>query len=156
MDDHKGQVCARACSRKIRSIYFIGFSINMKLTLQTKPDQTKPDRNETNISIKMGLKYLVLFTLIIAFPLAQAQLGGIFGPGGIFGSILSLFRIQGVVYCTPNGNVGVNGTSTPVFPSKFSTYHFLHFLISSVPFQLVWFMILIKHANWHEIEPDII
>ncbi|KAL3812906.1 hypothetical protein ACJIZ3_014174 [Penstemon smallii] len=62
----------------------------------------------------MALKSLVLLTLLvvaaaIAVPMAQAQLGGLLGP------LLGLVRIQGVLYCTPNGDIGVNGTSTPVF-----------------------------------------
>ncbi|KAG8369927.1 hypothetical protein BUALT_Bualt14G0064200 [Buddleja alternifolia] len=59
----------------------------------------------------MALKSLVLFTLLvvaIAMPMAQAQLGGLLGP------LLGLLRIQGILYCTPNGNVGVNGTATPI------------------------------------------
>lgn len=64
----------------------------------------------------MALKSLLLFSLLIAgiaLPISQAQLGGILGP------LLGLLRIQGIIYCTPNGNIGVNGTTTPVFPSKF-------------------------------------
>ncbi|KAL0388803.1 UNVERIFIED_CONTAM: hypothetical protein Sradi_2762100 [Sesamum radiatum] len=62
----------------------------------------------------MALKSLLLFSLLIAgiaVPLAEAQLGGILGP------LLGLFRIQGILYCTPNGNIGVNATATPVFPT---------------------------------------
>ncbi|KAM7485069.1 hypothetical protein LguiA_001078 [Lonicera macranthoides] len=39
------------------------------------------------------------------------------GQLGIVSGLLGLIRIQGTVYCTANGNVGVNGTSTPVFPN---------------------------------------
>ncbi|THG03550.1 phylloplanin-like [Camellia sinensis] len=61
----------------------------------------------------MALKSLLLVFLLIAaltaVPMAEAQLGLISG-------LLGLIRIQGTVFCTANGNMGVNGTSTPVFP----------------------------------------
>ncbi|XP_057772354.1 phylloplanin-like [Salvia miltiorrhiza] len=60
----------------------------------------------------MGFKYLVLISLLVALPFAQPQL-----LGGILGPLLGLLKIQGILYCTPNGNIGVNGTSTPVFPN---------------------------------------
>lgn len=69
----------------------------------------------------MALKSLLVLGLLIgcfALPLAQAQLGGL---GGLLGPILGLLRIQGVLFCTPNGNVGVNATATPVFPSTFAS-----------------------------------
>ncbi|KAH7513381.1 phylloplanin [Ziziphus jujuba] len=59
----------------------------------------------------MALKLLFLVCLMVAVmaaPMAEAQLG-------IISSLLGLIRIQGTLYCTPNGNMGVNGTSTPVF-----------------------------------------
>ncbi|KAL8481493.1 hypothetical protein ACS0TY_027315 [Phlomoides rotata] len=59
----------------------------------------------------MALKTLVVLSFLIALPLAQAQLGGLLGP------LLGLLRIQGVVFCTPNGGIGLNGTATPVFPN---------------------------------------
>lgn len=69
----------------------------------------------------MGLRSVVvlsfLIALTLALPLAQAQLG----LGGLLGPILGLLRIQGVLYCTPNGSIGVNGTATPVFPSKLTS-----------------------------------
>ncbi|KAI8009559.1 hypothetical protein LOK49_LG06G03273 [Camellia lanceoleosa] len=62
----------------------------------------------------MALKSLLLVFLLIvaltAVPMAEAQLGLISG-------LLGLIRIQGNVFCTANGNMGVNGTSTPVFPN---------------------------------------
>ncbi|KAI8010233.1 hypothetical protein LOK49_LG06G03285 [Camellia lanceoleosa] len=62
----------------------------------------------------MALKSLLLVFLLIAaltaVPMAEAQLGLISG-------LLGLIRIQGTVFCTANGNMGVNGTSTPVFPN---------------------------------------
>ncbi|KAL7104917.1 hypothetical protein ACP275_07G012400 [Erythranthe tilingii] len=67
----------------------------------------------------MGLKSpLVMFSFfllvvgITIMPLAEAQL-----LGGILGPLFGLLRIQGIVYCTPNGNIGVNGTATPAFPN---------------------------------------
>ncbi|GER33368.1 pollen Ole e 1 allergen and extensin family protein [Striga asiatica] len=68
----------------------------------------------------MALKSVIVFSLLlacIAMPLAEAQLGGLGGLGGLVGSLFGIFRIQGIIYCTPNGNIGVNGTSTPVFPN---------------------------------------
>ncbi|XP_028092402.1 phylloplanin-like [Camellia sinensis] len=62
----------------------------------------------------MALKSLLLVFLLIAaltaVPMAEAQLGLISG-------LLGLIRIQGTVFCTANGNMGVNGTSAPVFPN---------------------------------------
>ncbi|XP_038903470.1 phylloplanin-like [Benincasa hispida] len=62
----------------------------------------------------MGLKS-VLFVLVIvgamgAPLMVEAQLG-------IVGSLLGLIRIQGTVFCTANGNIGINGTATPIFPN---------------------------------------
>ncbi|XP_022973793.1 phylloplanin-like [Cucurbita maxima] len=63
----------------------------------------------------MGLKS-VLFVLVMAAAMgaplmvAEAQLGSI-------GSLLSLTRIQGTVFCTADGNIGANGTATPIFPN---------------------------------------
>ncbi|EXB74761.1 hypothetical protein L484_023503 [Morus notabilis] len=53
----------------------------------------------------------MLVAAIVAAPMAEAQLGN------IIGNLLSLVNIQGIVYCTANGRIGVNGTSTPVFPN---------------------------------------
>ncbi|KAG6597529.1 hypothetical protein SDJN02_10169 [Cucurbita argyrosperma subsp. argyrosperma] len=63
----------------------------------------------------MGLKsVLFVFVMVAAMgaPLmvVEAQLGSI-------GSLLSLTRIQGTVFCTANGNIGTNGTATPAFPN---------------------------------------
>ncbi|KZV31141.1 hypothetical protein F511_11854 [Dorcoceras hygrometricum] len=58
----------------------------------------------------MALKALVLISILVVgcvVPMVQSQLLGLLG----------LLRIQGILYCTANGNVGVNGTSTPVFPN---------------------------------------
>lgn len=68
----------------------------------------------------MAIKsFLVVFSLLIVgvitqVPLAQAQLLGL---GGLLGPVLGLLRIQGILYCTPNGNIGLSGTSTPAFAS---------------------------------------
>ncbi|XP_047945099.1 phylloplanin-like [Salvia hispanica] len=65
----------------------------------------------------MALKSLLGLGLLIgciALPLAQAQLVGL---GGLLGPNFGLLRIQGVLFCTSNGNVGVNATATPVFPN---------------------------------------
>ncbi|XP_024046715.1 LOW QUALITY PROTEIN: phylloplanin [Citrus clementina] len=46
----------------------------------------------------------------VTAPIAEAQFG-------LIGGILGLIRIQGTVFCTANGNMGVNGTATPAFPN---------------------------------------
>ncbi|MBA0664828.1 hypothetical protein Goklo_004775 [Gossypium klotzschianum] len=63
----------------------------------------------------MALKTLMLVCLLVAAmafipPIAEAQLGG------LISGLLGLIRIQGTVFCTVDGNMGVNGTATPVFP----------------------------------------
>ncbi|XP_022137816.1 phylloplanin-like [Momordica charantia] len=62
----------------------------------------------------MGLRSVLLVLVMAAAvgaPLmVEAQLG-------IIGSLLGLIRIQGTVFCTANGNIGINGTATPVFPN---------------------------------------
>ncbi|KAL1548465.1 phylloplanin-like [Salvia divinorum] len=65
----------------------------------------------------MALKSLLVLGLLIgciALPLAQAQLAGL---GSLLGPLLGLLRIQGILYCTPNGGIGGNATATPVFPN---------------------------------------
>ncbi|KAI9195318.1 hypothetical protein LWI28_013729 [Acer negundo] len=57
-----------------------------------------------------SLLFVSLFIALVAAPIAEAQLGLISG-------LLGLIRIQGTVFCTSNGNMGVNGTETPVFPN---------------------------------------
>jgi hypothetical protein len=66
---------------------------------------------------------------ILAAPVAEAQLG-------LIGGLLGLIRIQGTLFCTANGNMGANGTATPVFPSmlaliSLSLFFFLILLIDS-------------------------
>ncbi|XP_031277132.1 uncharacterized protein LOC116135562 [Pistacia vera] len=59
----------------------------------------------------MALKsflFVSLFVAVALAPMAEAQLG-------IIGGLLNLIHIQGTVYCPANGNIGVNGTATPVF-----------------------------------------
>ncbi|EEF45555.1 phylloplanin [Ricinus communis] len=61
----------------------------------------------------MALKsFLLVFFLVavMAATITEAQLG-------IVGGLLGLIRIQGTVFCTANGNMGANGTATPVFPN---------------------------------------
>ncbi|XP_044487456.1 phylloplanin-like [Mangifera indica] len=61
----------------------------------------------------MALKSLLFVSLVVAAaiaPMVDAQLG-------IISSLVNLIYIQGTLYCTPNGNVGVNGSATPVFPN---------------------------------------
>ncbi|KAK6265379.1 hypothetical protein QUC31_016216 [Theobroma cacao] len=64
----------------------------------------------------MALKTLMYVCLLVAAmalaaPMAEAQLGG------LISGLLGLIRIQGTVFCTMDGNMGVNGTATPVFPN---------------------------------------
>ncbi|OMO98534.1 Pollen Ole e 1 allergen/extensin [Corchorus olitorius] len=69
----------------------------------------------------MALKTLVFVCLLVtvmalaAVPKAEAQLGGLGGLGGLVSGLIGLLRIQGTVFCTLNGNIGINGTATPVF-----------------------------------------
>ncbi|CAK9318512.1 unnamed protein product [Citrullus colocynthis] len=63
----------------------------------------------------MGYLKSVLFVLVmiigVGAPLmVEAQLG-------IVGNLLSLIKIQGTVFCTANGNIGINATATPIFPN---------------------------------------
>ncbi|KAK8508497.1 hypothetical protein V6N13_022945 [Hibiscus sabdariffa] len=67
----------------------------------------------------MAMKTLMFVCVLVAAlalvaPMAEAQLGGI---GGLIGNLLGLIRITGTLFCTVDGNMGVNGTATPVFPN---------------------------------------
>lgn len=64
---------------------------------------------------KMGYLKSVLFVLVmiigVGAPLmVEAQLVTI-------DNLLSLIKIQGTVFCTANGNIGINATATPIFPN---------------------------------------
>ncbi|KAH7573556.1 hypothetical protein JRO89_XS03G0170800 [Xanthoceras sorbifolium] len=61
------------------------------------------------LSLK-SLLFVSLFIAAMTAPIAEAQLGLVSG-------LLGLIRIQGTVFCTPNGNMDANGTATPVFPN---------------------------------------
>lgn len=68
---------------------------------------------------------LVLMCLIVASPIANAQLGGLGGGlgglGGLLGGLTSIFNIQGLLMCSVTGTVSTNNTTAvPPFPSKFS------------------------------------
>lgn len=59
----------------------------------------------------MALKLVLFVSLMVAafaIPIAGA---------GLISGLLVLIRIQATLFCTPNGNIGANGTSTPVFPN---------------------------------------
>ncbi|KAL9410292.1 hypothetical protein AB3S75_044122 [Citrus x aurantiifolia] len=60
----------------------------------------------------MALKssFVSIMLATVTAPIAEAQFG-------LIGGILRLIRIQGTVFCTANGNMGVNGTATPAFPN---------------------------------------
>jgi hypothetical protein len=59
---------------------------------------------------------------ILAAPVAEAQLG-------LIGGLLGLIRIQGTLFCTANGNMGANGTATPVFPSMLALISLLFLFV---------------------------
>ncbi|CAN7074623.1 unnamed protein product [Brassica oleracea var. botrytis] len=68
---------------------------------------------------------LVLMCLIVASPIANAQLGGLGGGlgglGGLLSGLTSIFNIQGLLMCSVTGTVSTNNTTAvPPFPSKFS------------------------------------
>lgn len=58
---------------------------------------------------------ILLFVTLMAPPAVEAQ-------DGILSNILGggLLSIGGRIFCTLNGDIGVNGTATPVFSSKHS------------------------------------
>ncbi|XP_057466841.1 phylloplanin-like [Actinidia eriantha] len=60
------------------------------------------------MAIKSFLVLVCCFLIIAAMaaPVAKAQ-----------DESLDLIRIQGAIYCTANGSIGVNGSATPVFPN---------------------------------------
>lgn len=71
-------------------------------------------RNTLVFELTMALKSFLFVSIMLATvtaPIAEAQFG-------LIGGILGLIRIQGTVFCTANGNMGVNGTATPAFPRK--------------------------------------
>ncbi|KAL3505713.1 hypothetical protein ACH5RR_031095 [Cinchona calisaya] len=65
----------------------------------------------------MAFRSILLVSLmvvgIMAIPIAEAQLG----LGGLIGGLLGSINVKGVVFCTLDGNIGINGTSTPIFPN---------------------------------------
>ncbi|KAL5785193.1 hypothetical protein ACOSQ2_007585 [Xanthoceras sorbifolium] len=67
------------------------------------------------LSLK-SLLFVSLFIAAMTAPIAEAQLGLVSG-------LLGLIRIQGTVFCTPNGNMDANGTATPVFPNALVQLH---------------------------------
>lgn len=76
----------------------------------SKSEEKRKEKKE-----KMGYLKSVLFVLVmiigVGAPLmVEAQLVTI-------DNLLSLIKIQGTVFCTANGNIGINATATPIFPS---------------------------------------
>ncbi|XP_013633116.1 PREDICTED: phylloplanin-like [Brassica oleracea var. oleracea] len=66
---------------------------------------------------------LVLMCLIVASPIANAQLGGLGGGlgglGGLLGGLTSIFNIQGLLMCSVTGTVSTNNTTAvPPFPNN--------------------------------------
>ncbi|KAE8725884.1 Late embryoproteinsis abundant protein Lea5-D [Hibiscus syriacus] len=64
----------------------------------------------------MAMKTLMFVCVLVAAmalaaPMAEAQLGG------LVSGLLGLIKIQGTLFCSLDGNMGANGTATPVFPS---------------------------------------
>ncbi|KAI9194564.1 hypothetical protein LWI28_007162 [Acer negundo] len=51
-----------------------------------------------------SLLFVSLVTALVAAPIAEATVR------------IRLLQLQGSVFCTPGGNILVNGTATPVFP----------------------------------------
>ncbi|XVF28294.1 hypothetical protein REPUB_Repub15cG0017700 [Reevesia pubescens] len=49
--------------------------------------------------------------MALVIPMAEAQIGG------LISGLLGLIKIQGTLFCTVDGNMGANGTATPVFPN---------------------------------------
>ncbi|KAG6756961.1 hypothetical protein POTOM_037260 [Populus tomentosa] len=62
------------------------------------------------MAFKTFLFVSLVSAAILAAPVAEAQ-------PGLIGSLLGLIRIQGTLFCTADGNMGANGTATPVFPN---------------------------------------
>ncbi|PON88346.1 Immunoglobulin-like fold containing protein [Trema orientale] len=60
------------------------------------------------MALKISLVFVIFILAASMAALAEAQLGGL-------GNLLGLINLQGTVFCTLNGRIGVNGTSTPVF-----------------------------------------
>ncbi|KAJ0238437.1 hypothetical protein HA466_0240750 [Hirschfeldia incana] len=66
---------------------------------------------------------LILMCLIVMYPIANAQLGGLGGGGlgglgGLLGGLTSIFNIQGLLMCSITGSVSTNNaTSVPPFPN---------------------------------------
>ncbi|KAA0049504.1 hypothetical protein IC582_012847 [Cucumis melo] len=66
----------------------------------------------------MGLKSKMLVMVMVIGALGSAPLMAEAQLGNIIGSLLGVINVQGVVYCTADGNIGtINATSTPVFPN---------------------------------------
>ncbi|KGN57120.1 phylloplanin [Cucumis sativus] len=64
----------------------------------------------------MGLKSNLLVLVMVFGALGSAPLMAE-AQFNIIGSLLKLINIQGTVFCTADGNIGTNATSTPVFPN---------------------------------------
>ncbi|KAI5650816.1 hypothetical protein M9H77_36821 [Catharanthus roseus] len=67
------------------------------------------------MAIRMSLILVsinVVAIIMASSMVAKAQLGGLIG--GLIGSTTN---INGIVFCTPDGNIGINGTATPAFPN---------------------------------------
>ncbi|CAI9771069.1 unnamed protein product [Fraxinus pennsylvanica] len=62
------------------------------------------------MALKPNLLIILMAVAIIAPVLVEAQ-------QGLLGNLLGLISINGTVFCTVDGNIGLNGTSTPVFPN---------------------------------------
>lgn len=76
------------------------------------------------MAFKTFLVVSLVIAAILAAPVAEAQLG-------LIGGLLGLIRIQGTLFCTADGNMGANGTATPVFPSMLALIS-LPFLLPSI------------------------
>lgn len=87
----------------------------------------------------MGLKSKMLVMVMVIGALGSAPLMAEAQLGNIIGSLLGVINVQGVVYCTADGNIGtINATSTPVFPSIYPIFLSLSSFIT-LPFFLSFF-----------------
>ncbi|KAJ6980894.1 phylloplanin-like [Populus alba x Populus x berolinensis] len=88
-------------------------SMNFSEQVETNNSTGEPpifSHAEQTMAFKTFLLVSLMIAAILAAPVAEAQLG-------LIGGLLGLIRIQGTLFCTADGNMGANGTATPVFPN---------------------------------------
>ncbi|KAK8595290.1 hypothetical protein V6N13_123170 [Hibiscus sabdariffa] len=101
-------------------------NLTSKFPINTTRVSNKIAARESSSSLlqpkAMAMKTLMFVCVLVAAmalvaPMAEAQLGG------LIGNLLGLIRITGTLFCTVDGNMGVNGTATPVFPNALVQLH---------------------------------